>query len=296
MLRDRDLLKKTWQPHRFNSGEKKNVVMGIDSGSTTTKIVLLDAESHDVLYKEYFRNAEGNQFESIHRGLKRLQEQIGERITIVHVGVTGSAREAIGAVVGADEVIDEINAHATGVCHIEPNTDTIFEIGGQDSKFIRVEHGITTDFEMNKICAAGTGSFLDEAADRVLNIPVEQLGDMALSDSPEPEDLGETCAVFMKSRVVRAQAQGATPESIAAGLSRSIVTNYLHKVVGGHQIGDNIFFLGGTTFNHATVAAFEQITGKRITVPEHAEVMGAIGAALVASTDHAEMILDAQQR
>jgi|TARA_B100002003_G_scaffold249722_1_gene286814 predicted CoA-substrate-specific enzyme activase len=296
VLRDRDLLKKTWQPHRFNSGEKKNVVMGIDSGSTTTKIVLLDAESHDVLYKEYFRNAEGNQFESIHRGLKRLQEQIGERITIVHVGVTGSAREAIGAVVGADEVIDEINAHATGVCHIEPNTDTIFEIGGQDSKFIRVEHGIATDFEMNKICAAGTGSFLDEAADRVLNIPVEQLGDMALSDSPEPEDLGETCAVFMKSRVVRAQAQGATPESIAAGLSRSIVTNYLHKVVGGHQIGDNIFFLGGTTFNHATVAAFEQITGKRITVPEHAEVMGAIGAALVASTDHAEMILDAQQR
>jgi|TARA_B100000315_G_scaffold259987_1_gene318546 predicted CoA-substrate-specific enzyme activase len=296
VLRDSDALIKTWRPYRFSSGEMKQVVLGIDSGSTTTKLVLLDAENHAVLYKSYARNADGNQFESIHRGLKELREQIGEQIEIVHVGVTGSAREAIGAVVGADEVIDEINAHATAACRIQPDTDTIFEIGGQDSKFIRVENGIATDFEMNKICAAGTGSFLDEAADRVLNVPVEQLGAMALQDSPEPEDLGETCAVFMKSRVVRAQALGATPQSIAAGLSRSIVINYLHKVVGGHQIGDNITFLGGATFNHATVAAFEQSTGKRISVPEHAEVMGAIGAALVASTDYEGMRFDSQQR
>ncbi|MBI4423678.1 MAG: hypothetical protein HY554_08125, partial [Elusimicrobia bacterium] len=279
-LREPERLLKTWRPYAFKAGETRDVFLGLDVGSTTTKFVLVDARTEAVLYKEYVRT-EGQPFEVMEQGIHRLRERVGDHVRILHVGVTGSGREAMGAMAGADVVVDEINAHATAVGRLHPEADTIFEIGGQDSKYMSVMRGMVQDFEMNKACAAGTGSFFDEAAKRVLGVLVEDLGDMAVR-SVSPADLGEVCTVFMKSRIVQAQAEGYTPDDIAAGLAYSIARNYLNKVKGPKPVGKNIVFQGGVSNNKAVVAAFEALTGRPVTVPEHAEVMGAIGMALIA--------------
>ncbi|MFC1611848.1 acyl-CoA dehydratase activase, partial [Myxococcota bacterium] len=292
-LRDPKRLEKTWKPYEFKKGEKRDVLLGLDVGSTTTKFVLLDAETEAVLYRSYVRTR-GEPFEVMEEGLRKIRDELEENINILHVGITGSGREAMGAMVGADIVVDEINAHATGVGRLHSDADTIFEIGGQDAKFMRVMNGVVTDFEMNKACAAGTGSFFDEAASRILDVAVEDLGDMALN-SMTPPDLGEVCTVFMKSRIVQAQADGYSPDDIAAGLAYSIAKNYLNKVKGSKPIGDKIVFQGGVANNKAVVAAMEAITGKDIVVPEQSEVMGAIGAALIAKTRYDRIQLDAEQ-
>jgi len=157
----------------------------------------------------------------------------------------------------------------------------IFEIGGQDSKFISLRNGAVVDFEMNKVCAAGTGSFLEEQAER-LNISIrEEFGDLALS-SPRPVSLGERCTVFMESDLIHQQHRGAPVDDLVAGLSYSIVYNYLNRVVGDKKIGNKIFFQGGTAANRAVVAAFEKVRGSEVIVPPHHDVTGAIGAAILA--------------
>jgi len=290
-LRDPRRLEKTWTPYQFKEGEVRDVFLGLDVGSTTTKFVLIDAKTEAVLHKDYVRT-EGQPFAVMERGIHDIRDKLGSRIRILHVGVTGSGREAMGAMVGADAVVDEINAHATAVGRLHPDADTIIEIGGQDSKFMRVMKGMIEDFEMNKACAAGTGSFFDEAADRVLGVMVEELGDSALR-AMSPADLGEVCTVFMKSRIVQAQAEGYTPEDISAGLAYSIAKNYLNKVKGGKAVGRKIVFQGGVSNNKAVVAALEALTGKPVEVPEHAEVMGAIGMALIAKTRYENKLADA---
>ncbi|MFC1679102.1 acyl-CoA dehydratase activase [Elusimicrobiota bacterium] len=290
-LRDVAKLEKTWRPYAFKEGETRDVFLGLDVGSTTTKFVLVDAKTDAILYQDYVRT-EGQPFDIMEQGIRKIRDTLGEHVDILHVGVTGSGREAMGKMVGADVVFDEINAHATAVGRLHPEVDTIIEIGGQDAKFIRVMKGIVEDFEMNKACAAGTGSFFDEAAGRILNVMVEELGGMALS-SMTPADLGEVCTVFMKSRIVLAQAEGYSPEDIAAGLAYSIAKNYLNKVKGSKLVGKKIAFQGGVSNNKAVVGAFEQLTGSEVVVPEHAETMGAIGMALIAKTRYENKLSDA---
>lgn len=260
-------------------GERIPAYLGIDVGSISTNVVVID-ENKKVLSKRYLMTA-GRPIEAIRQGLKEVGDEVGHRVEIRGVGTTGSGRYLTGDFVGADVIRNEITAQARAAANIDPGVDTIFEIGGQDSKYISLENGAIVDFEMNKVCAAGTGSFLEEQAEKLGLSIKEQFGKMALG-SKAPVSLGERCTVFMESDLVHHQQKGAKREDLVAGLSYSIVLNYLNKVVGDRRIGDHIFFQGGTAFNRGVVAAFEQVTGKKITVPEHNEVTGAIGCAILA--------------
>src|SRR4030066_849964 len=188
--------------------------------------------------------------------------------------------------VGADVVRNEITAQATGARAIDPSVDTIFEIGGQDSKYISLEHGVVVDSEMNKVCAAGTGSFLEEQAENMDISIKEEFGKLALS-AEDPVRMGERCTVFIESDLVHHQQRGAPKDDLTAGLSYSIVQNYLNRVVGDRRIGDRIFFQGGTAFNKGVVAAFENVLEKEIIVPENHDVTGAIGVAILAMEERA---------
>ena len=226
----------------------------------------------------------GRPLEAIKMGLKAVGDRVGDEVRVVGACTTGSGRYLTGDFIGADVVRNEITAQATAAAAIDPRVDTIFEIGGQDSKFISLENGAIVDFMMNKACAAGTGSFLEEQAEK-LNINIkEEFGRLALQ-AKNPVQLGERCTVFMESDLVHHQQQGAETPDLVAGLSYSIVTNYLNKVVEHRRVGDHIFYQGATAFNQGIVAAFEAETGKKITVPDHADVTGAIGSALLAKRE-----------
>ena len=197
------------------------------------------------------------------------------------VGTTGSGRYMIADYVGADIVKNEITAQATAAAFIDKTVDTIFEIGGQDSKYISLKDGIVVDFEMNKACAAGTGSFLEEQAEK-LNISIKGEFEQCALSAKNPCRLGERCTVFMENSLMSNLQKGVDKDDLLAGLAYSIVQNYINRVVAGKTIGENIFFQGGVAFNKSVVAAFEKYLGKKITVPPHHEVTGAIGMALIA--------------
>ncbi len=254
--------------------------IGIDVGSISTKIVVMD-ESRRVLAKEYLMTA-GNPLEAVRRAMTSVGAQVGDKVRIRGAATTGSGRYLTGDFVGADVVINEITAQAAGAAIVYPEVDTIFEIGGQDSKYISLQNGVVVDFEMNHACAAGTGSFIEEQAQR-LGIDIKrQFSELALR-SESPIKLGERCTVFIESDLLSYQQQGASTEDLVAGLSYSIVSNYLNRVVGRRKIGEHISFQGGTAFNRAVWAAFEAITQKKIVVPDHHEVTGALGAAAIAA-------------
>lgn len=253
--------------------------LGIDVGSISTNVVVID-EQDRVLAKAYLMTA-GRPIEAVRQGLEQVGSVLAEHVDIRGVGTTGSGRYLTGDFVGADIIVNEITAQATAAAIIDPTVDTIFEIGGQDSKYISLENGVVVDFEMNHACAAGTGSFIEEQAERLgINIK-EEFANRALS-AESPIRLGERCTVFMETDLLSYQQQGATTDNLVAGLSYSIVSNYLNRVVGHRKIGKRVFFQGGTAFNKAVVAAFEKVTGKRITVPSHHEVTGALGVAAIA--------------
>jgi predicted CoA-substrate-specific enzyme activase len=258
---------------------KVRVYLGIDVGSISTNVVAID-EDKRILARTYKMTA-GRPIEAVREGLGLVGDAIGDFAEVSGVCTTGSGRYLTGDFVGADIVRNEITCQAKGAADIDPRVDTIFEIGGQDSKYVSLENGAVVDFEMNKVCAAGTGSFLEEQAEK-LNIKIEEeFGDRALS-SASPVRLGERCTVFMESDLVHHQQKGAERDDLIAGLSYSIVANYLNKVVAGKRVGHHIFFQGGVAANDGVVAAFERVTGKKITVPEHHDVTGAIGAAVLA--------------
>ena len=263
---------------------KTEAYLGIDIGSVSTNLVVTDAAGN--LLKEIYLATQGRPIEVVDRGLKEIEAELGTCLDIRGVGTTGSGRELIGELVGADTVNDEITAHKTGAMHVcqqmgmEP-VDTIFEIGGQDSKFIRIEKGVVVDFTMNEACAAGTGSFLEEQAEKLGISIKEEFARLALA-SANPARLGERCTVFMERDVTSLLLKGAEVGDLAAGLAYSVALNYLNRVVRGRKIGKVIFFQGGTAYNDAVAAAFSQILGKRIIVPPHNGVIGAIGMALIA--------------
>ena len=256
------------------------VYLGIDVGSISTNLVALGSDTGILRASEYLMTA-GRPLEAVKQGLARLSSTLGEDREVLGLGTTGSGRYMIGDFTGADVVRNEITAQARAAVLIDPDVDTIFEIGGQDSKYISLQDGRVVDFEMNKVCAAGTGSFLEEQAEK-LGLDIREFGPMA-TGAGSPCSLGERCTVFMESDVFAHQADGAPVDDIVAGLSYSIVRNYLHRVVGEKKIGDRIFFQGGTAFNSGVAAAFNAVLGDRkVIIPENHHVTGAIGAALLA--------------
>lgn len=258
--------------------------LGIDIGSVSTNLVLLDKAGQ--VLDEIYTRTDGRPVEVVQTELARWKDEWANKVNVIGVGTTGSGRELIGELVGADVIYDEITAHKTGSGFIakmlfNEQVETIFEIGGQDSKFISLEDDVVVDFTMNEACAAGTGSFLEEQAAK-LGISIENdFARLALS-SDNPVQMGERCTVFMEKDVAAYLKQGVPKEDITAGLAFAVVQNYLNRVVRGRKIGKVIYFQGGTAYNKAVAAAFATTLGKQIVVPPHNGVMGAIGAALLA--------------
>ncbi len=264
-------------------GERVDAWLGVDVGSVSTNVVLIDAENR-VLARRYLPTA-GRPLEAVRDGLQMVLD-VADRVTVRGAGTTGSGRHLTGDFIGADVVRNEISAQARAAVAIDPEVDTVIEIGGQDSKFIRLLNGAVTDFKMNNACAAGTGSFLQEQADR-LKIKVEaQFSDLAFS-SGCPAALGERCTVFMESDIVHHQQRGAQVPDLTAGLAYSIAENYLNRVVNSRPLGNHIFFQGGVAANGSVVAAFRELTHRSITVPPNHDVTGAIGVAILAREEMA---------
>ena len=252
--------------------------LGIDVGSISTNLAVIDEEGR-LLSKRYLMTA-GRPIDAVRQGLAEIGAEMGDKVEILSVGTTGSGRYMIADYVGADIVKNEITAQATAAVFINKDVDTIFEIGGQDSKFISLENGMIVDFEMNKACAAGTGSFLEEQADK-LNIAIKGEFEKCALSAKNPCRLGERCTVFMENSLMANLQKGADRNNLLAGLAYSIVQNYINRVVAGKKIGNTIFFQGGVAFNESVVAAFEKYLNRKITVPPHHDVTGAIGMALI---------------
>jgi predicted CoA-substrate-specific enzyme activase len=255
--------------------------LGVDIGSISTKAVVVDDEG-DVLASSYLWT-EGNPVEAARRVLARIAEQTGglsEPVEIVAVGTTGSARELVGVMLGAQVVKNEVTAHAVGTLSRHPDVRTIFEIGGQDSKIIVLRDGVPVDYAMNTLCAAGTGAFLSAQARR-LGIPVEEFGEYA-ARSVRPTKIAGRCTVFAESDLVHKAQIGYAIEDIIAGLCNAIVGNYLNNVGKGKEILAPIVFQGGVSKNSGVVAAFERATGHDVIVDDEGHLMGAIGVAAIA--------------
>lgn len=267
---DNELKKKSWS-------QKVRTYLGIDIGSTTTKYALID-ENSEIIHKSYVMT-QGKPIEVTQGLLKDIRDSVGEKIEIVGTATTGSGRNVVGDFLNADLIIDEITAHAKGAVDIDPSVDTLFEIGGQDSKYVSIANTYPLDFDMNKVCAAGTGSFLHELANKYGISIVGEFEEIALS-SKEPVKLAERCTVFMESDLVSYHQKGVNQTDLIAGLCYAIVHNYLNRVVGKRKIGQRVMFLGGPSLNKGVVAAFENVLGRELVVPRHREVLGAYGAAI----------------
>jgi len=259
----------------------QNVFMGIDSGSVSTNIVLIDSENSKRVLKTLYLRTNGQPLKCLADGFRQIIEEGYTKDHICGVGVTGSARELIGHIIRADIIKNEITSHALAAIHYYPDTRTILEIGGQDSKIIIIRDGIVVDFAMNTICAAGTGSFLDQQAFR-LNIPIEDFGSYAVRANKVARIAGR-CTVFAESDMVHKQQQGASKEELIAGLCEALVRNYLNNIAKGKSIHSSILFQGGVANNIGIVKEFEKQLEKKITIPEHFSVMGALGSSLLAA-------------
>ncbi|QIB25887.1 acyl-CoA dehydratase activase [Caloranaerobacter azorensis] len=258
----------------------KEYYLGVDVGSVSTNIVIMD-ENNDVVVKKYIRT-KGKPIKAIQFGLKEIKEEIGE-IEVKGVGTTGSGRYLASILIGADIVKNEITAHAVAALNYIPDVKTILEIGGQDSKIIILRDGIVTDFAMNTVCAAGTGSFLDRQAAR-LGIDIKEFGELALK-SNNPVRIAGRCAVFAESDMIHKQQLGHNQEDIINGLCEALVRNYLSNVGKGKEILAPVVFQGGVAANVGIKRAFEKALDMEVYVPEHYDVMGAIGSAILARNE-----------
>ena len=253
--------------------------LGIDIGSISTKGVVID-QGNNILAKEYLWT-EGDPMGAVKRLLKALEAQLKEQdVQVVSVGTTGSARKLIGVMTGASVVKNEITAHAIGTTTVHPDVRTIFEIGGQDSKIVIIENGFVTDYAMNTLCAAGTGSFLSSQAHR-LGVSVEDFGEIALT-SKKPTNIAARCTVFAESDLVHKAQIGHKKEDIIAGLCKAVVTNYLNNIGKGKKILPPIVFQGGVSKNVGVKKAFEDAVGHEVIVDENGHLMGAFGVAVLA--------------
>jgi predicted CoA-substrate-specific enzyme activase len=257
--------------------------LGIDVGSVTTKFAVLN--DADELLAHLYLPTQGKPIEMVQQGLSQLKQKLPQNIDIAGVATTGSARYLAGVIVGADLVKNEITSHAVGALRYFPQAQTVIEIGGQDSKIIIIRDGMVTDFGMNTVCAAGTGSFLDHQALR-LNMSIQELSRRSLK-SKKPVRIAGRCTVFAESDMIHQQQMGHRIEDILYGLCQALVRNYLNNVGLGKDIQPPIIFQGGVAFNRGIVKALQEELENEVIVPPHHEVMGAIGAALLV---HEEVI------
>lgn len=251
--------------------------MGVDVGSVSTNIILMD-KNNNVHYKKYLRT-QGKPIDVIKEGIGEIEDEFGE-IEVIGVGATGSGRQLANIIIGADIVKNEITAHAVAGLYFEPKVRTIIEIGGQDSKIIILRDGIVVDFAMNTVCAAGTGSFLDRQAIR-LGIDISDFGNLALKSKNSVRIAGR-CAVFAESDMIHKQQLGHSQADIARGLCDALVRNYLNNVGKGKEILEPILFQGGVAANAGIRKAFQETLAKEVNVLDNYDVMGAIGAAMLA--------------
>jgi len=252
--------------------------LGIDVGSVSTNIVIC-RENGEILAGLYLRTA-GRPIEAIQSGLRQVKENLPPEIEIAGVGATGSGRFLAGVMAGADVIKNEITSHALAASLLIPDVQTVFEIGGQDSKIIILRQGVVTDFAMNTVCAAGTGSFLDQQAAR-LNIPIDQFGDLALQ-SKKPVRIAGRCTVFAESEVISLLAEGCLREDIIQGLHEAIA-NRICIMANRLRIEGVITLSGGVAKNEGMVQALKRRLKKKIYIPEEPQIVGALGAALAAS-------------
>ncbi len=258
------------------------VYLGIDVGSVTTKLALVDESGKYV--DSYMLRTAGKPVLAVQTGLKELYKKKLTEYNVMGVGTTGSGRNLAGSLTGADVVKNEITAHAVAASTYVPGVQTILEIGGQDSKIIILRDGIVTDFAMNTVCAAGTGSFLDHQAQR-LNVPIEEFGQTALK-STNPARIAGRCGVFAESDLIHKQQLGYPVEDLLYGLCQALVRNYLSNLALGKELLPTISFQGGVASNIGMVKAFEEALGHEVVVPDNHQTMGAIGAALLAMENH----------
>jgi len=257
------------------------VVLGLDAGSTTTKAALIDAETGEFIVGCYLRT-HGNPVRAARECLDILQKEAEDKnVTIIQAASTGSGREMTSIFLNNSLSFNEILAHARAAREYLPDVDTIFEIGGQDAKFIALRDGLPVDYAMNDGCSAGTGSFLEESAASDLHLKTEEIGGVAIQ-SDAPQSFGERCAAFINSEIRTALQEGVSRVDIVAGLIYSIIENYITRVVGTRQIGRSIVLQGGVALNEAVALAAASCTSSQIVIPPRPELMGAIGSALMA--------------
>jgi predicted CoA-substrate-specific enzyme activase len=255
---------------------RQPLIMGLDVGSVSVKGVLIDATGRIV--KEDYRLSRSRPLEIMEEVLKSITS---DREIPKIISVTGSGRHLTGSLLDAEMIVNEISAQAEAALSFDCDVDTVVEIGGQDSKWISLENGVPKDFEMNRVCAAGTGSFLMEQGER-LNLSMGKVFSDAAFTSRAPADLGTRCTVFMESDLIHHQNTGASTEDLAAGVCISIVQNYLERVANRKPLGKKVLFLGGVAATLAVRAAFQHQTGINLHIPDFFRVSGALGAALKA--------------
>ncbi len=266
-------------PTRDIDGYKGRAYLGIDCGSTTTKLVLL-SEDNEILYSYYASN-KGNPVEIVRHVLKKIYKAMGRYVTIAGSAVTGYGEELIKNAFGVDYGIVETIAHYTAAKYFQPNVDFILDIGGQDIKCFKIRGGAIDSIMLNEACSSGCGSFLETFA-KAMGHTIEEFAKKGLYGKA-PVNLGSRCTVFMNSSVKQSQKEGATVEDISAGLSISVVKNAIFKVIRAsspEELGENIVVQGGTFYNDAVLRAFEREIGHDVIRPSIAGLMGAYGAAL----------------
>ena len=267
------------------SGYEGNCFLGIDAGSTTTKLALI-GERGELLFS-YYANNQGNPIETAKNAMRELQKNLPSGAKIVRSCSTGYGEELLKSAFSLDEGEVETIAHCTAASFFDKNVDCVLDIGGQDMKCIKLKNGAVDSIMLNEACSSGCGSFIENFANS-LGYSAEEFAKEALF-AENPVDLGTRCTVFMNSNVKQAQKEGASVADISAGLAYSVIKNALFKVIklaDAKNLGKHIVVQGGTFYNKAVLRAFEKIAGAEVTCPDIAGLMGAFGAALIARSDY----------
>ncbi|MBN2547096.1 MAG: activase [Spirochaetes bacterium] len=267
---------KTVKYHKAENNDE--CILGLDVGSTTTKALIIRTNDDNILASSYLRT-NGSPVQAGRNCYKELSEKINKKIKIIGLGVTGSGRKIAGIHAQTESVINEIIAHSTGAAYFDKEVDTIFEIGGQDAKYMYLSNGVPVDYAMNEACSAGTGSFIEEAVKNNFNIDFTDIEKIALQ-SKRPPNFNDQCSAFISSDIQTAIQEGIDNHDIIAGLIYSVCFNYLNKVKSQRQIGNKIFMQGGVCYNKAVPLAMAKILNRKIIVPPEPGLLGAFGVAL----------------
>jgi predicted CoA-substrate-specific enzyme activase len=259
----------------------RSYILGVDAGSTTTKALLWDEEDGSLGASSYLKTC-GNPVLATQLCLRELLEQVnGTPIHVIQAAVTGSGRALVSLFLGNCLSFNEIMAHGRSASEEVAGLTTLFEIGGQDSKYTSFLEGVPVDYAMNEGCSAGTGSFLEEVLAQEMSIPVDEISGRA-ERSQSPLSFGERCSAFIHTDLTSAFQLGANQDDVIAGLVYSIARNYISRIVGTRSIGETLVFQGGVALNRSVALALAALTRQRVVVPAHPELMGCVGSCLLA--------------